>query len=77
MRSLGTTTGAAVVGLVLAQMTTDFSGVMVPSETGFRVALILGAGISVIAAVLAALIPSAREKPVLEPVGNHQEVPAN
>ncbi|HJX76732.1 MFS transporter [Glutamicibacter sp.] len=76
MRSLGTTTGAAVVGLVLAQMTTDFSGVTVPSETGFRMALILGAGISVIAAVLAALIPSARAKPVLEPVGNHQEVPA-
>lgn len=65
MRSLGTTTGAAVIGLVLAQMTIDFGGVSVPSEAGFQVALILGAGISVIAAILAACIPAvAKRMPV-------------
>lgn len=58
MRSLGTTAGAAVIGLVLAQMTNDFGGVAVPSEEGFRLALILGAGISVLAAVLAMCIPA-------------------
>ena len=73
MRSLGTTTGAAVVGLVLAQMTTDFGGVSVPSEAGFRVALILGAGISVIAAILAACIPAAASKIPLE-IAPQQEV---
>ncbi|WP_404288045.1 MFS transporter [Glutamicibacter arilaitensis] len=62
MRSLGTTTGAAVIGLVLAQMTTDFGGVELPSESGFRMALILGAGISVVAAILAACIPAAAAK---------------
>ena len=73
MRSLGTTTGAAVVGLALAQMTTDFGGVSVPSEAGFRVALILGAGISVIAAILAACIPAAASKIPLE-IAPQQEV---
>lgn len=62
MRSLGTTTGAAVVGLVLAQMTTDFHGVAIPSEAGFRMALILGAGISLVAAIMAAFIPAAAKK---------------
>lgn len=66
MRSLGTTTGAAVIGLVLAQMTTDFGGASLPSESGFRVALILGAGISVVAAILAACIPSAAKKTAIE-----------
>ncbi|MFT2815727.1 MFS transporter [Leifsonia sp. A12D58] len=62
MRSLGTTTGAAVIGLVLAQMTTDFGGFSVPSESGFRLALILGAGISVIAAIVAACIPAVAKR---------------
>ncbi|MFF5792535.1 MFS transporter [Paeniglutamicibacter sp. NPDC012692] len=66
MRSLGTTTGAAVIGLVLAQMTTDFGGVSVPSESGFRVALILGAGISIVAAIVAACIPAAAKRAPLE-----------
>ena len=66
MRSLGTTSGAAVVGLVLAQMTIDFGGVAVPSESGFRVTLILGAGISVVAAILAACIPAAAKRMPLE-----------
>lgn len=66
MRSLGTTSGAAVIGLVLAQMTIDFGGVAVPSESGFRVTLILGAGISVVAAILAACIPAAAKRVPLE-----------
>ncbi len=34
MRSLGTTSGAAIIGLVLADMTIDFHGVVLPSEAG-------------------------------------------
>lgn len=63
MRSLGTTMGAAIVGVVLAQMTIPLSGVAVPSEDGFRMALLLGAGVSIVAAVIAACIPAARRKP--------------
>ncbi|MGP5013630.1 MFS transporter [Glutamicibacter ardleyensis] len=76
MRSLGTTTGAAVIGLVLAQMTTDFGGASLPSESGFRMALILGAGISVVAAILAACIPSAAKKTAIE-VDASQELSLN
>ncbi|MGO2052947.1 MFS transporter [Glutamicibacter sp. 287] len=76
MRSLGTTTGAAVIGLVLAQMTTDFGGASLPSESGFRMALILGAGISVVAAILAACIPNAGKKPAIE-VDASQELSLN
>ena len=79
MRSLGTTTGAAVIGLVLAQMTTDLGGTAVPTEWGFRTALILGAGVSVVAAIIAACIPAAKkadlgipaqDAPTEEPVGS-------
>ncbi len=66
MRSLGTTTGAAIIGLVLAQMTIDFGGALVPSESGFRVALILGAGISVVAAIVAACIPASAKRVPIE-----------
>lgn len=69
MRSLGTTIGAAVIGLVLAQMTIPLGGVDVPSETGFRTALLIGAGVSVVAAIIAAFIPAAKAKlaePALE-----------
>ncbi|PPF87307.1 MFS transporter [Pseudoclavibacter sp. RFBJ3] len=61
MRSLGTTIGAAIVGVVLAQMSTPAGAGVVPTEDGFRAVLIIGAGVSLIAAVLAACIPSARE----------------
>ncbi|MHA7176211.1 MFS transporter [Arthrobacter sp. Sr24] len=67
MRSLGTTVGAAVIGLVLAQMTIPLGGVEVPSEAGFRTALIIGAGVSVVAALIAAFIPAAKAK-AAEPV---------
>ncbi|MFJ4166044.1 MFS transporter [Microbacterium sp. NPDC089698] len=58
MRSLGTTIGAAVIGVILAQMTIPLGDVAVPSEAGFRTALIIGAGVSITAAVVALFIPS-------------------
>ncbi|WP_410876418.1 MFS transporter [Nocardia sp. A7] len=57
MRSLGTSVSAAVVGVVLANLTTDFAGRTVPSETGFHVGLLIGAGVALVAAVLALAIP--------------------
>ncbi|MBS1907036.1 MAG: MFS transporter [Actinobacteria bacterium] len=60
MGSLGTTIGTAVIGVVLAQMTVPLGDVAVPGEAGFRTALLIGAGVAVVAAVVAAVIPSAK-----------------
>ena len=57
MRSIGTTTSAALIGVVLTQMSTDFDGLFAPTETGFRVGLLIGCGVAVLAAVIAATIP--------------------
>ncbi|MFT4235464.1 MAG: MFS transporter [Microbacterium sp.] len=68
MRALGTTVGSAVIGVILSQMTTQLGATEVPSETGFRVALIIGAGISIAAAILASLIPAPRDVRASMPV---------
>ncbi|GAA3861541.1 hypothetical protein GCM10022381_02330 [Leifsonia kafniensis] len=63
MRSLGTTTGSAIVGIVLAQMTIQLGGVAVPSEAGFHTVLTIGAGVAVVAAVIVAFIPALKTEP--------------
>ncbi len=73
MRSVGTTTSAAVIGVVLAQMTTQFGGHAIPTEAGFRTGLLLGCGVAVVAALVALGIPgkpktaAASQAPVGEP----------
>ncbi|MDT0266852.1 MFS transporter [Streptomyces sp. DSM 44915] len=57
MRSVGTSVAAAVVGVVLAQLTTEFGGFPLPSEDGFRVAMLIGCGVALGAAAVATLIP--------------------
>lgn len=57
MRSIGTSTSAAVIGVVLARMSTTYGEHTLPTEAGFQVALLLGCGVAVLAAVLAAVIP--------------------
>ncbi|WP_062206502.1 MFS transporter [Streptomyces sp. NBRC 109706] len=64
MRSIGSSVAAAVMGVVLAQLTTDFGGFPLPSENGFRVALLIGAGVGLAAAAVAAAIPV---RPLAEP----------
>jgi predicted MFS family arabinose efflux permease len=61
MRSLGTSIGAAVIGVVLAQMTTTAGGYTFTSEGGFRTGLMIGGGIALLAALVAAAIPAVRE----------------
>ncbi len=60
MRSLGTSVGAAVVGVVLSQSTLTLGGFSITSENGFRTALIIGGGVALVAAVVAAVIPAGR-----------------
>ncbi len=57
MRSIGSSFSAALIGVVMAQMTTDFGGFALPSEAGFRAAMVIGCGVGLAAAVVAFLIP--------------------
>ncbi|MFF3615092.1 MFS transporter [Streptomyces sp. NPDC002580] len=60
MRSLGTSVGAAAVGVILAQMTTTTAGYTFTSENGFRTGLIIGGAVALVAAAVTAAIPAAR-----------------
>ena len=57
MRSIGTTTSAAVLGVILTQMSVDFEGLFVPTEVGLRTGLIFGGAVALVAAAVAATIP--------------------
>ena len=57
MRSIGTTMSAAVVGVILTQMSHDFGGLFVPTESGLRAGLVFGGVMALVAAGVAALIP--------------------
>ncbi|MFD7714067.1 MFS transporter [Streptomyces sp. NPDC059785] len=60
MRSLGTTIGSAVIGVVLAQMTVTMGGYTIASEDGFRTGLVIGCGVALVSAAVALLIPAVR-----------------
>lgn len=60
MRSLGTSTAAAVVGVILAASMRGFAGDLVPSLTGVIVALLVSVGAALGASALAAAIPRRR-----------------
>lgn len=61
MRSLGTTIGSAVIGVVLAQMTVSMGGFTLASEGGFRTGLMIGCGVALLSAAVATLIPALRQ----------------
>ncbi|WP_326765718.1 MFS transporter [Streptomyces sp. NBC_01591] len=60
MRSLGTSFGAAVIGVVLSHMNVTMGGYSLTSEDGFRTGLLIGCGVALVAAAVAAAIPAAR-----------------
>ncbi|MFD9392702.1 MFS transporter [Streptomyces sp. NPDC060000] len=60
MRSLGTSIGSAVIGVILSQMTTTMGGHTLASEDGFRTALLVGGALALVSAAIAAVIPAAR-----------------
>ncbi|MGA5221892.1 MFS transporter [Streptomyces koyangensis] len=76
MRSLGTSTGAAVMGVILSQMTVDLGGAVVTSESGFRTGLLIGCGVALVSAVVASAIPAARPTPREESAPAAKEAPA-
>lgn len=75
MRSIGTSFSAAVIGTVLAQLSTNLGGHAIPSENGFRVGLFIGCGVAAAAAAIAAFIP-VRSESSGDPRGSVSEEPA-
>jgi len=71
MRSLGTTIASAVVGAVLAGMTTQLGGVAVPDAAAFRVTFLLGLLASLGSALVAAFIPRGGQRRA----GEHEALP--
>jgi len=64
MRSVGTSVAAAVVGVVLAQMSVSVGGGhTIPTESGFRTGLLIGCGVALVAAAIAAAIPGRKPAP--------------
>jgi MFS family permease len=69
-RSLGTSIAAAVVGAVLAALSTEQGGMQVPTPSAFQASFWLGIGAAVLALVLALLIPARRS-----PAERHPSLP--
>jgi MFS family permease len=75
MRSFGTTASAAVLGVVLAQWSTPLGEYSVPTLDGIRLSLLIGCGVAVVAAVLAAFTsPRASVVTVAEEVLDESEL---
>lgn len=60
MRAIGTSVGAAVTAVVLAQMSTPFGGEAVPTESGFRTGMLIACGVALLASAVALTIPLRR-----------------
>ncbi|WP_326637013.1 MFS transporter [Nonomuraea fuscirosea] len=69
MRSIGTSVSAAVVGVVLAQMSTTLGGHSLPSEGGFRTALLIGCGVALAASFVTLTLPNPRPTTPRPPAG--------
>lgn len=50
LRSMGGTASAAVAGVVLAQMSVEFAGNVIPTENGFLTGLLIGGAVALLAA---------------------------
>ena len=60
MRSIGTSVSSAVAGVILAQLTINLGAYTLPSQTGFRVVLTIGAAAALAALAVASFIPTRR-----------------
>ncbi|ONH32490.1 MFS transporter [Pseudofrankia asymbiotica] len=74
-RSLGTSTASTVIGLVLGQLTIQLGSVAVPSETGIRVCLAIGAAGALLATLVELAIPvRPAPQPPRAPVGSLEKI---
>ncbi|RKN37199.1 MFS transporter [Streptomyces hoynatensis] len=79
MRAVGISSSSAVVGVLLANMTTDFAGQALPSLNGFRTAFAIAALGSLAAVLVAAFIPAHRPERAVaaRPKAQGEAVPAD
>lgn len=68
MRSIGTSSSSAVVGMVLSGMTTRIGTITIPSLAGFRTSLLVACGACAVALVVAVFIPGRRRTQTVSPV---------
>ncbi|NLU76725.1 MFS transporter [Streptomyces sp. HNM0575] len=62
MRSIGTSSSSAVVGVVLARMSVPLGGAHVPTESGFRVSFLIAAGAALTGLLIASFLPGQGER---------------
>lgn len=60
MRSLGASCSSAVIGVLFAQLTTNFGPLEVPSQNAFRTVMAVGAGAALTALAIASFLPRHR-----------------
>ncbi|MFI6759083.1 hypothetical protein ACIBF5_08060 [Micromonospora sp. NPDC050417] len=60
MRSLGTSSSGAVLGMILTTGVTVFHGAVVPTERAFQIVFVSAFAASLLAATTALLLPSKR-----------------
>ncbi|MFJ8019337.1 MFS transporter [Streptomyces sp. NPDC096311] len=61
MRSIGSSSSAAVIGVILAHQTTSFGQAVIPSEHGFRIGFVLCGVVALLAAALTLAIPGRKK----------------
>jgi MFS family permease len=83
LRAVGTSIASALAGVVLAQMTTTFGNVVLPSENSFKVLMAIGSGAALLAFALAAFLPRHRPLATAHPTAHptaepsRQSIPAD
>ncbi|QHC24093.1 MFS transporter [Streptomyces sp. GS7] len=73
MRSIGTSVSSAVIGMVLAHMSTRIGPVSVPTMSGFRVSFLIATAAVALGVLVAAFLPSQRTSSRPTPVARHAE----
>jgi MFS family permease len=83
LRAVGTSIASALAGVVLAQMTTTFGNVVLPSENSFKVLMAIGSGAALLAFAFAAFLPRHRPLATAHPTAHptaepsRQSIPAD
>ena len=76
MRSIGTTSAAAIMVTVLTSSTTDFGGASIPTEGAYQLCFLIGAIAAFVGVALTALVPHVHARAAKAEVVELAEAPA-